>query len=267
MTTKHALGTRDLYETLGVARGASPTDLKKAYAQQLHPDKKRFSDLGAWHIKRCHDDYWRAHPDKLKYLLYWYPHWGAEPLVNELDLSIDDIQYKARALKIKLLRRRGERLCYYCRVNFMGNHPKFGQRCTECSKPHRANRRKASINRNPLRQRLLELAYQLYSRNRRKGIQVKISVEALLQLWDRQEGRCAYTGRKMFISDAEGGKRRYDTLSVDRVNSQQGYLNDNIVLCTWWANVAKHELGVSEFVERCREVVQMADSVKQTIKT
>lgn len=42
MTVGAQGGTRDLYEVLGVPRGATPADLKKAYrtlAQQYHPDK------------------------------------------------------------------------------------------------------------------------------------------------------------------------------------------------------------------------------------
>lgn len=189
-------------------------------------------------------------------LCNWYPHWGAEPLARKLNLSIQVIQNKARQLRLRLLRTRTKRVCYYCVADFIGGHKKFGIRCTACFKPYRAEKRQASIHENPLKARLRELAYQLYSRNRRKGVQHRISEKTLLEIWNRQNGRCVYTGRKMVVSDEAKGKRGPDTLSVDRIDSQKVYLEDNVVLCTWWANVAKHELSADDFVQRCQEVAR-----------
>ena len=53
-------GTRDLYEVLGVARGASPADLKKAYrnlAQQYHPDKCPGDKSAEEKFKECANAY------------------------------------------------------------------------------------------------------------------------------------------------------------------------------------------------------------------
>lgn len=208
-------------------------------------------------------NYWKSHPEKLEFLISWYPHWGAEPLANELNVDIKTIQNKAGDLKLNMIRAREKRRCYYCRVNFIGKHKKFGLRCTECFKPYRADKRRALIDKNPVKERLRDIAYQINSRNRRKGAQDKISEETLLSLWKHQDGRCAYTGRKMLASSGTGGDRNPDTLSVDRINPRQRYSNSNIILCTWWANAAKHDLDVFNFVERCREVVLRANVISR----
>lgn len=210
-----------------------------------------------------YEDHWTSHPDELKRLLYWYPHWGAEPLAKELNIPIHVIQQKARKLNLKLLHPRDRRICYYCRVSFIGKHKKFGLRCIECFKPYRADKKRTAIHQNPLKERLRELVHQMNSRNVRKGLQTKISTEDLLQIWNRQGGRCAYSGRKMLVSSTYKTRRSPDTLSVDRIDSRNGYSINNIVLCTWWANVAKYDLGASAFIERCREVIQKADSIQQ----
>lgn len=211
--------------------------------------------------KKTYRKYWSLHPEKVEYLLKWYPHWGAELLAKVLDIPVSVIQNKARTLKLKVLKSREERICYYCQLNFVGSHKKFGIRCAKCFKPYRAEKRQAAIHQDPLTARLREVAYQLYARNNRKGIKKrKVSAEDLLQIWKEQGGRCVYSGRKMIVSDVCEGKRGPDTLSVDRIDSQQGYFISNIVLCTWWTNVAKYDLDTTAFIERCREVVQKADA-------
>lgn len=77
-----------------------------------------------------------------------------------------------------------------------------------------------------------------------------ITVKDLRDQMDKQGRRCAYTGE--FLPNTDW--------SVDRVDSAEGYVPGNIVLCTKWANVAKWMLSASDFIAACRRVVEYADN-------
>lgn len=82
-----------------------------------------------------------------------------------------------------------------------------------------------------------------------------ITVDELEALWERQEGRCALTGWPM---TRELGKGTVPTnASIDRVDSRHGYLVGNVQLVCRAANVAKHDLSVSDFLALCAAVVKV----------
>ena len=88
-----------------------------------------------------------------------------------------------------------------------------------------------------------------------------VDMEYLLDLWHVQRGRCAYTNEEMHASDRVGRGRHPSAVSVDRIDSDLPYARGNVVLCTWWANMAKQTLTVAEFRQRCRNVATVANVV------
>lgn len=81
-----------------------------------------------------------------------------------------------------------------------------------------------------------------------------ITVDALETLWFAQKGRCALTGWEMTFELAKGVVPT--NCSIDRVDSSQGYVPGNVQLVCRAANVAKHDLSVSDFVQMCRAVLE-----------
>lgn len=65
-------------------------------------------------------------------------------------------------------------------------------------------------------------------------------------LWDKQNGRCALTGKKFeLLSDEEGGLQD-DRVSLDRIDNSIGYADGNVQLVTQFANRARGTLSIEE---------------------
>jgi len=74
----------------------------------------------------------------------------------------------------------------------------------------------------------------------------------LLELWHRQNGKCFYTGRDMTLN---GGYHKDDSAAtVDRIEPNEGYIKDNIVLCTAIVNRVKQNLSISELFTLLDEI-------------
>jgi hypothetical protein len=70
----------------------------------------------------------------------------------------------------------------------------------------------------------------------------------LRQLWDRQDGKCAVTGIPMtHIQGA--GVRIYTNVSIDRIDSDFGYVPDNVRLVCKAVNFMKHSMTDRELVQ------------------
>lgn len=93
------------------------------------------------------------------------------------------------------------------------------------------------------------------NRSTRKGMDFDITTDYLLELWERQNGTCFYTGVPMTIDRNDN-----NALSIDRIDSSKGYTRDNVVLVCSSINVMKNSHSIDEFINLCRSVVEHADT-------
>lgn len=96
------------------------------------------------------------------------------------------------------------------------------------------------------------MTYGIKHRALKAGISFDIDANYLLELFERQDGCCAYTGRKMLVEAGKG--HRADGISVDRIDSAKGYTKDNVQLVCFVVNMAKQKMSHSEFITMCRDV-------------
>lgn len=82
-----------------------------------------------------------------------------------------------------------------------------------------------------------------------------LTIEDVEALYIHQQGRCALTGRTLTFAE-----RSEDKISLDRIDSSQGYYVGNVQLTTTAANIAKRRLTVPEFVRLAADVIK-ANSV------
>lgn len=89
---------------------------------------------------------------------------------------------------------------------------------------------------------------------RRLHIEFDLTPSVLRQLWIRQGGKCPLTGHKMLFNELSSPY----SVSVDRLDSQGGYVPGNVRLVTRQANCARHEWGDHQLLEFCKSVVRYA---------
>lgn len=83
---------------------------------------------------------------------------------------------------------------------------------------------------------------QLKNHSSLRKIEFNLSYEFLLSLFNKQSGLCYYTNYPLKIF----GKKDFDTISVDRINSNKGYTEDNVVYCLNCINTMKSNSDIND---------------------
>jgi hypothetical protein len=83
----------------------------------------------------------------------------------------------------------------------------------------------------------------------------ELKPEDIITMWDSQNHVCALSGTPIGWSD----KGLTSTVSIDRIDSSEGYLKDNIQLLHKDVNMMKQAFSQEYFISVCKAV---ADKVK-----
>ena len=79
-----------------------------------------------------------------------------------------------------------------------------------------------------------------YKRANSHGFDFDIDLKDLAKLWIDQRGLCAVSGMPMSTKKGTVTDRNIMGVSIDRIDSNEGYVIDNIRLLIFWINNAKH---------------------------
>lgn len=85
---------------------------------------------------------------------------------------------------------------------------------------------------------------------KRRFKEFDLDLDTIYDLWNNQSGFCFYTGRRMRFEIGFP-----DSVSLDRIDSSRGYLNDNIALCQKQVNIMKNDATIEELITFCKDVL------------
>lgn len=84
---------------------------------------------------------------------------------------------------------------------------------------------------------------------RKKSIEFNLTNEFLTNLWNDQGGLCALSGVEMgYIGSG------WCTASIDRINPDKGYTEDNVQWTCWRVNDSKSNMKNEDFVNMCASI-------------
>ena len=100
----------------------------------------------------------------------------------------------------------------------------------------------------------------LYQWAKKRNLSFNIEQKDLLDLREKQAGRCYYTNYPMtfnFIWHTKGklNEKTKFQVSCDRIDNNVGYIKSNIVLCCTFINKMKWTLSEQEFYKVCQDIV------------
>lgn len=141
-------------------------------------------------------------------------------------------------------------------ISYFGNHKttkdKFNAWCRPCIKSAGNTVRKRNSS------TILGHLKVLFSGTRRRCIrknkEFDITLDDLFEIFLKQNGSCALTKVKMTWEQGIGISNTH--LSIDRIDSSQGYIKTNIQLVCYIVNVMKNKLTTKELLEWCNLIIK-----------
>jgi hypothetical protein len=96
----------------------------------------------------------------------------------------------------------------------------------------------------------------------KRSLDWNLDTEYVLSLWEKQRGKCLYTGRPLTQES-----NRPNTVSLDRVDSGRGYVRGNVVLCETAVNILKFTATVGELEDIVRALHGRIDHWKTDLES
>lgn len=127
------------------------------------------------------------------------------------------------------------------------------RRCKTCKKEQYERRRIANRGDQGIERLSVERYCGLRDRAKKHGLELDFDVEYLRELWIKQEGKCAISGIQMTTTMFAG--RTPTNMSVDRIDSDKGYIKGNVQLVCMAVNQMKSDLTLEELIHFCREIL------------
>lgn len=123
--------------------------------------------------------------------------------------------------------------------------------CKACQKDRNRKYKDNQINQNSLLFLLKKRLYDARNRAERNNLFFNLDLEFMIDLWNKQNGKCALTGLQM-TTDQHG--RLNTNISIDRIDSSKGYTKDNVQFVCSAVNFMKAKMDINDFIFFCKEV-------------
>lgn len=104
--------------------------------------------------------------------------------------------------------------------------------------------------------KLTSLVTQSKYRSKQSDREHSIDTAYLRGLFIGQEGKCALSGIEMTIIGERGTEDYWKSISIDRINSDIGYIEGNVQLVCTGVNYMKKDMSDTLFIDFCHKVVE-----------
>lgn len=159
----------------------------------------------------------------------------------EITLSIEQFSYKTYTSKTtgeKYKRYRSQ--CKICNANETRAYKQSNTNLVAEKKRQRNERLK-----NDIRHHAQEkIAYY----KKKSNIPSDLTVDYLVNLYQQQKGLCYFSNIKMIFGYVNG-KIHHNSISLDKLNPLKGYVQGNVVWCSYLTNTMKQTLTEDEFYQ------------------
>ena len=117
--------------------------------------------------------------------------------------------------------------------------------CTAC-KTRKHNKSVSGSHEAYLRDLCAKAKYAVNSGRRAEHVEWRLKPQDLIDLWDKQEGRCAVSG-VILTHHKDGSGHKDFNASIDRISNDRSYSPDNIQLVCYRVNIMRHSLSGDMF--------------------
>lgn len=167
--------------------------------------------------------------------------------------------------------RKGSKRCFKCmtwkKFSFFASSSKLSGKvsktCKECFRNYpcvvkyeknRSIKLSSSLDSGDIKFYLKRKTPCIKSSAKRKKIPYNLDYKYLLELWNKQNGICYYTGLPMCNTMKQKDFQAWDCPSVDKLDPQKGYTKGNVVWCINAVNSFKQTLNESQFIEILKKI-------------